>query len=148
MINKILNSIDFKQIAIHTTRNNHYTDDLTQELYLEVRATKLERLKELFNSGNLKRYVYRLAYLSYNGREGYFYQTYRKQLEIEPDEGKVITLKEVLESVELNEMERMWIKCYLEHNGNYSWIEKDTAITRQHSSKRIKEIAIKCKQSL
>jgi len=148
VIDKILDSIDFKAVAIHTTRNNHYKDDLAQELYLEVRATKLDTLRELFSTGNLKRYVYRLAYLSYNGRTGHFFQTYRRQLEVEPDTGKEITLKEVLEDVELDEMDKMWIKCYLEHNGNFSWIEQDTAITRQYSAKRIKGIAKKCKNSL
>ena len=56
MIESILNQIDLLKIAYDTTKGNHYTDDLYQELYLELLENS-ERTIELNDRGELKPYV-------------------------------------------------------------------------------------------
>jgi len=45
----------------------------------------------------------------------------------------------------LSETERLWIRAYIECDGNYSTIEEKKGITRQMASERIKSIIEKCK---
>ena len=46
----------------------------------------------------------------------------------------------------LTDIERKWIKIYIECEGSYTKIEQRTTISRSHASKRIKSIIEKCKQ--
>ncbi len=144
---EILKEIDIPSIAFKTTGGNNYTNDLTQEIYLEL-LQKPERVKELHEEGGLKGYVCRMAYYSYHGHLGRFFLKYRRRLELTPEQGTDLNLKEVLDNAELTEIERMWVDEYLKHDCISSWMMKNTDISRQHIAKRIKEIANKCKKSL
>ena len=147
MIIKILAELDIQKIAEHTTRCNHYTKDLAQEIYLEL-YLKPSKVIELHREGTLKNYVYRLAYISYNKYNGNFYKKYRRQLEHQPEEGRDLELFDILDEAELTEIESMWVDEYLKHDCMSSWMMKSTDISRQHIAKRIKEIVEKCKKSL
>ena len=148
MFDKILKDIDIKQIAFNTTKGNTYTDDLSQELIVQLLTMESNKLKELFESGNLKAYLYRMAHYSYHGSKGQFYLKYRKQLEYQEEVGRELSLEDVLDTGELTEIEKMWIKCYLDHDANYSWAGKNIDVSRQCVSKRVNEIIEKCKKLL
>lgn len=144
---EILTKLDIQTIAEHTTKCNHYTDDLAQEIFLEL-YQKPEKVIELHKEGTLKNYVYRLAYVSYNKYNGNFYKKFRRQLEHQPEEGRELELYDVLDEANLTEIEKMWVDEYLKHECMSSWMMKSTKISRQHIAKRIKEITEKCKKSL
>lgn len=144
---EILKEIDIPSIAFKTTGGNNYTDDLTQEIYLEL-LQKPDRVKELHKEGGLKGYVCRMAYYSYHGHLGRFFLKYRRRLEITPEQGADLNLQDILDTADLTEMELMWVTEYLKHNCMSSWMMKNTNISRQNIAKRIKEIANKCKKSL
>ena len=46
----------------------------------------------------------------------------------------------------LTDIEKKWLKVYVECDGSYTKIEQRTTISRSHASKRIKSIIEKCKQ--
>jgi len=144
---EILNEIDIPSIAFKTTGGNNYTNDLTQEIYLEL-LQKPDKVKELYKEGGLKGYVCRMAYYSYHGHLGRFFLKYRRRLEITPEQGADLNLQDILDTADLTEMELMWVTEYLKHNCMSSWMMKNTNISRQNIAKRIKEIANKCKKSL
>jgi len=46
----------------------------------------------------------------------------------------------------LTDIEKKWLKVYVECDGSYTKIEQRTTISRSHASKRIKSIIEKCKK--
>ncbi len=146
MIDQILNSLDLRLIARHTTKGNTHTDDLTQELTLSLLEMNREKLTQLYNDGKLKAYVYRMANFSYNGHLGQFYLKYRRKLEYKEEVGLEISLEDVLNEADLTEFDRLWLQIYMEQDCKYVNVEKETGISRQHSSKRIRETLKKCRK--
>jgi len=147
MIESILNQIDLLKIAYDTTKGNHYTDDLYQELYLELLENS-ERTIDLNDRGELKPYVYRMAWTSYNAYEGKFYMKYRRMHNVIEDEVEGIKLSDVLDNADLTSIERQWIAVYLKHDCNKTWMESSTTICRKAIINNIKPIIDKCKRSL
>lgn len=148
MIESILNQIDLKLIAHHTTKGNHYTEDLYQELYLSLLENS-KRVIELNDKGELKAYVYRMAWTSYNAYEGKFYMKYRRGYTvIEEDLEKEELLDDILDAADLTDMERRWLAVYLRHDCNKTWMESSTKICRKAIINNIKPIIDKCKKSL
>ena len=93
MIDKILDSLNLRTIAKHTTKGGCHTDDLTQELSLSLLLMNRDKLISLYESNKLKAYVYRMAHFSYNGHLGQFYLKYRRMIEYIPEHGIEINLK-------------------------------------------------------
>lgn len=147
MIVRILEEIDLHLIANHTTKGNHYTDDLYQELYLYLLENK-QKVIELYNRGELKPYVYKMAWQSYNGSLGQFFLKYRRRHEFIEIGGKDIILQDVLDNTELTNIERQWLNVYLQHDCNKTWMESRTKICRKAITKHIKEITDKCRKQL
>lgn len=152
MIEVILEDMDLDLIARHTCGGNHFQDDLSQELALYLLEMPRDKVVRMYTDLELRNYLYRAAYLMYNTKNGSFYRKYRQFIEYEPEqitEEKTEDLvREILQEAELKEMERLWIYVYLELDGNYTWIESRTGISRGCATKRIKEIINKCKKSL
>lgn len=148
MIASILKEVNLYLIATHTTKGNHFTDDLYQELYLSLLEDK-EKVIGLYERKELEPYLYRMAWISYNGRLGQFFLKYRKRHEIVQEvEGHEIKLKDVVSEANLSHIERMMLDVYLQHDCNKTWMESNTKICRKAITKHIKEITIKCKNSL
>jgi DNA-directed RNA polymerase specialized sigma subunit len=105
-----------------------------------------DKLKGLYERGELERYFYRVANWSYHGKNGSFFKKYREQLEYQDDISIEIRLEDVLEDVKLSEFERLWIEVYLELDCNKTWVESRTGITRAAVARKINEIIDKCKK--
>lgn len=151
MIEKILKDIDIGLIALHTCRGNHFKDDLRQEIYLYILEMPKERLKSLYQSGELKPYLYRTAWIMFNGRNGSFYKKYRieNEIYIEGEEEDLQgMIREIINESNLDEIERLWLEVYLELDCNKTWIESRTGISRSAVAKQINKIIRKCKNSL
>ena len=145
MIASILKEINLHLIASHTTKGNHYTDDLYQELYLELLENQ-DRVISLYKNQELKPYVYRMAWTSYNAYEGKFFMKYRRRHEVQKEEGEDVKLQDVIDKADLTNMERQWLNVYLQHDCNKTWMESSTKICRKAIISNIKPIIDKCKK--
>jgi len=147
MIARILQEIDLYLIANHTTKGNHYTDDLYQELYLYLLENK-DKVINLYQKKELEPYIYRMAFISYNAYEGKFYMKYRRRHEKIEETGEDINIQDVIDNANLTNIERQWLNVYLQHDCNKTWMESRTKICRKAITKNIKEITDKCRKQL
>lgn len=151
MIDNILKDIDIDLIALHTCKGNHFKDDLRQEIYLYILEMPKDKLHHLYQSGELKRYLYRTAWIMFNARNGSFYKKYRieNEIYIEGEEEDLQgMIQDVINNSNLNEIERLWLDIYIELDCNKTWIESRTGISKSAVAKQINKIIRKCKNSL
>jgi hypothetical protein len=106
----------------------------------------MERVIDLHNRGELKPYVYRMAWQTYNGRLGQFYLKYRYRPEIEKETTDDINLYDIIEESNLTSIERHWLNVYIDHDCNKTWMESNTKICRKAITKNIKTIIDKCRK--
>ncbi len=100
-----------------------------------------ETVKRLHSEGKVGRWVYVVM------RNDLLKMKMQEPIEIY-SEIEDIVYSDKLEELKplLTEIERMWIRAYIECDGSYTQIEIKKNISRQHASERIKSIIEKCKQ--
>lgn len=140
---------DIIKACYKITNNHNLTPDLIQELSISILKLDNEFLNTLSDKDKFS-YFYGMANKMFWLKKSTFYTTYRidtyelEEYKLTPQEE--FNLNEYLLELDLEPDERLWIRTYLRHDGNYTWISQSTGISRQQCSIRINYIKNKYKK--
>jgi hypothetical protein len=121
------------------TRNTDQQNELTQFIVLKCYDYE-STVKRLDIEKKLEAWIYTV------GRNEYLVMKKRTIFDIPKDIADVV-YSDKLEELKpfLTDMDRLWIRAYVECNGKYSEIQKKKKIHQETASERIKSIIEKCK---
>ena len=138
-------------------------DDLSQHVILKVLQLDKTKIRALIDRKELDYYLWRVVSMMYFSesstfnREEYGTRDFNKRINTidlndltnvlqEPTDEDCITIDEVLNKSDLNEIERLIIDYYLEYNGSYTTMGNRLGIDKQTVSIKVREIIDKCKK--
>ena len=137
-------------------------DDLSQHVIMKLLQLEPKKIQSLIDREELNFYLWRVVSMMYFSscstfnREEYGTRDINKRIQTinyddleynltDESEDKV-TIEDVIEKNNLNEIERLFIEYYLKYNGNYTTIGSRLGIDKQTVSIKIREIIEKCKK--